>query len=356
MESNEIKLQQLFYYTAISLSVLILLYAGKTLFIPMFYGLLIALVLYPFCSGLEARGFNKTVAIIIGMIIVTLFIIGLGSLLILQIKALQHDFPELKARFLANIPELKAWIYSTSGISQAAQDKWWSDFKSSPSIFTSSTIRNTMSATFNMIYIGYITPVFTVLFLYNRKVFVQFLSSLAGAEYKDKLSVILRETVTSYANFIKGMIKVYLIVGTLNSLGLLLLGIKHALLFGYLTAIMTIIPYIGIFVSSMLPISVAWLTKGHILYPLGVIAVFSFVQYLEGNIIFPRVVGSQLNISTWATLVAIIAGGILWGISGMILFIPFIGMLKIVSDYIPEWKSLNILISRRSQPDPAGQA
>lgn len=355
MGSDEIKLQQLFYYIAIPLCVLFLLYAGRSLFIPMFYGLLIALVLYPFCRGLEARGFNKTVAIIIGMIIVTLLILGLGSLLILQVKALQHDLPELKARFLANIPEIQAWIYSASGISQEAQNKWWSDFKSSPSLFTGSNIRNTMAATFHSIYIGYITPVFTVLFLYNRKVFVQFLSFLAGDQYKDKLSVILRETVMTYAQFIKGMIKVYLIVGTLNSIGLLLLGIKHALLFGYLTAIMTIIPYIGIFVSSMLPISVAWLTKGHILYPIGVIAVFSFVQYLEGNIIFPRVVGSQLNISTWATLVGVIVGGILWGISGMILFIPFIGMLKIVSDYIPEWKALNILISRSPQTEPAGK-
>lgn len=75
--------------------------------------------------------------------------------------------------------------------------------------------------------------------------------------------------------------------------------------------------------------------------------VLSFVQYLEANIIFPKVVGKQLNISIWATLVAIIAGGIIRGVSGMILFIPLVAILKIVSDNnIEEMKALNIILNR----------
>lgn len=94
---------------------------------------------------------------------------------------------------------------------------------------------------------------------------------------------------------------------------------------------MTIIPYLGIIISALLPITIAWITKDSIWYPIGVVGVFILVQYLEANVIFPKVVAKQLNISTWATLVAIIAGGILWGMSGMILFIPFLGMLKLVT-------------------------
>jgi predicted PurR-regulated permease PerM len=136
-------------------------------------------------------------------------------------------------------------------------------------------------------------------------------------------------------------------VGILNSIGLLALGVKHAILFGMLCSIMTIIPYVGIVVSALLPISVAWITTNSVWYPLGVIAVFSFVQYLEANVIFPKVVGTEIHVSTWATLVAIIAGGILWGVSGMILFIPFVAILKIVTDHIDEWKPLNSLLSRQ---------
>ena len=129
-------------------------------------------------------------------------------------------------------------------------------------------------------------------------------------------------------------------------MGLLALGVKHAFLFGMLTAIMTIVPYIGIVVSAMLPISVAWITTGTIWTPLGVITVFSIVQYLEANIIFPLIVGAELNVNTWSTLVAVIAGGIIWGVSGMVLFMPFIAVLKIISDHVEEWKPLNVLLSR----------
>jgi predicted PurR-regulated permease PerM len=142
------------------------------------------------------------------------------------------------------------------------------------------------------------------------------------------------------------MVTVYFIVGCLNTVGLLALGIPHALLFGMLTAVMTIIPYIGIIISALIPISIAWLTKDSIWYPVGVIAVFAIVQYFEANVIFPRVVGTKLRISTWAMLVGVISGGLLWGVSGMILFIPLLGIFKIVLDYIPEWQPVKLLLER----------
>jgi predicted PurR-regulated permease PerM len=103
----------------------------------------------------------------------------------------------------------------------------------------------------------------------------------------------------------------------------------------------------GIVISALLPISVVWLQTGNVFYPLGVVAVFTVVQYLEANVIFPKVVGRQLDVSTLAVLVAIIAGGIIWGVAGMVLFIPFIAILKIISDNIEEWKPINLLLSRK---------
>jgi predicted PurR-regulated permease PerM len=79
-----------------------------------------------------------------------------------------------------------------------------------------------------------------------------------------------------------------------------------------------------------------------------VVAVFAVVQYLEANIIFPKVVGIQLNVSTWAMLVAVIAGGVLWGVSGMVLFIPLAALLKLATDYVEEWKPLNDLLGRNA--------
>jgi len=195
-------------------------------------------------------------------------------------------------------------------------------------------------------------PVYAALILYNRSVLVAFLTKLAGKANEKELQSVLVKVIHTYFNFIKGMMMVYLIVGILNSVGLFALGIRHALLFGMLTAVMTLVPYVGIFISALLPISIAWITKDSIWYPIGVIAVFTFVQYLEANVIFPRVVGGRLNVSTLATLVAVIAGGILWGVSGMILFIPFVGILKVIIDYFPGWQALGILLNRTNEVRP----
>lgn len=331
----------------VTVFLLVILYFGRTLFIPMCYGLLIAIVLYPVCRWLEQRGWPRSLAITAGLLIVALLFTALVTLLVIQLHVFWKDFPALLAKLKPALIQFQAWIASF-GISTPAQDQWWQQTLQQMGSNMGGFIKATLSAGMGGFVTLFLVPVYAALFLYNRAVFVRFLARLAGTEYREQLQVILQEVIHTYFNFIKGMVIVYLIVGTLNSIGLLALGIPHAILFGMLTAVMTIIPYVGIFISALLPISVAWITKDSIWYPLGVVAVFAFVQYLEGNLIFPRVVASQLKVSTWATLVAIFGGGILWGVSGMILFIPFTGIFKIISDHLPGTflGHLNVLLDR----------
>ena len=194
-----------------------------------------------------------------------------------------------------------------------------------------------------------LVPIFASLFLYHRETFVKFLELLLGDHQKNNLFTIIKESIVTYYRFVKGTFFVYIIVGILNSVGLLALGIDHAIVFGMITAFMTVIPYIGILISAALPVSLALVTKDSLWYATGVVAVFSFVQYLEANIIFPKVVGQQLNLSTWSVLVAIIIGTILWGIAGMILFVPFAAILKIISEHTDALKPLSIVLSRNKK-------
>ncbi len=334
------------FVSAISI---LLLYFGRTLFVPMFYGLFIAIVLYPVCRWMEKHGFPRSLAIATGLLVVFLLFAALVWLLIAQLNAFLNDLPELKAKLQPALTELQQWLERNFNISIASQNEWWQNESNQLSGNAPGLIGGLFSQTLSGLFTLFITPVFAALFLYNRKDFVLFLEKLLGEKYKDRLHQVLGQTILTYFHFIKGMVFVYFIVGVLNSIGLLALGIRHAILFGFLTAIMTIIPYLGIIISALLPITIAWITKDSIWYPIGVVGVFVFVQYLEANVIFPKVVATQLNISTWATLVAIIAGGILWGVSGMILFIPFLGMLKLVTDNIPEWEAINTLIRRREE-------
>jgi predicted PurR-regulated permease PerM len=331
---------QIIFFTAL------ILYFGRILFIPLFYGLFIAIVLYPVNKYLERKGWPRSLAIAVCLLIVTILIAALLMLLFFEIKAFTQDLPELQPQIVRGVQQLQQWLQDKFDVSIAAQAAWLDNAPTTLKNSAGQFLQGTLQATMNTLFIAFMIPVYTALFLYSRGMFVRFLQTMVGEKYKSQLRMILHKTVHTYHSYIKGMILVYIIVGILNSIGLFALGVEHAILFGMLTAIMTIIPYIGIIVSAMLPISLAWITTGSIWIPLAIVAVFAFVQYLEANIIFPNVVGAQLNVNTWATLVSIIAGGIIWGVSGMILFIPFIAILKIIADYVEDWKPLKILLSR----------
>lgn len=140
------------------------------------------------------------------------------------------------------------------------------------------------------------------------------------------------------------MLLVYLTVGILNSIGLAIIGVPHPVLFGFIASVLTFIPYIGIMTASLLPITVAWVTYNSIWYPVAVIGVFAFVQFLEAYLIFPLAVGKRLKLNTLVVFVVIILGGMLWGAAGMILFIPMVSILKLIADKSPKLHYLSDIL------------
>jgi predicted PurR-regulated permease PerM len=341
-QSNTQPIQPFLKYLQIVLFSAVILYFGKTLFIPLFLGLLIAIVMYPVCRWLEKHSWSRSFAIATCLLIITILFSALFLILIWQLNMFSKDAPAILNRLTETMQEIQAWLNEHLGLATDLRNNWSEKLSGTIAAILQSTFQTTV----NTLFILFLTPVYTALLLYHRKTFVQYLKLVTPKKYQHQLDTILQQTIHTYFSYIKGMVLVYLIVGILNSIGLFALGVKQPILFGMLCAIMTIIPYVGIFISALLPISVIWMETGNILYPLGVVAVFGFVQYLEANIIFPKVVGTQLHVSTLAMLVAIIAGGIIWGVAGMVLFIPFAAILKIISDNIEEWKPINLLLGR----------
>lgn len=320
----------------------IILYLAQSLLIPLCYGLFIAIVLYPLCKWLELRKWKRGLAITVSLLLVLVLTALLLWILTEEISTFVKELPAIKKMAVPSLLALEEWITANLGF-KISVEKIWLQLTSTE--YLMNYLQIGVGEATNMMFMVFIVPVFTVLFLYNRERFVAFVNSIF-VNAQINVQQILKQVIHTYFKFIKGMVLVYLIVGILNSTGLLLLGVEHALLFGMLTAILTIIPYVGIIIGAAIPMSLAYLSTGSLWMPLAIAAVFTFVQYLEANVIFPKVVGEQLNLNTWSVLVAILAGGIVWGVSGMILFIPFAGVLKILSQHIPSWKTLNILLSK----------
>ncbi|HNU88135.1 MAG TPA: AI-2E family transporter, partial [Ferruginibacter sp.] len=223
MEKHGILSTRTVTFLAATVFIFLLLYFGRTLFVPMFYGLFIAIVLYPVCRWLENHGFSKSMAITTGLLLVLAVFTALVWILVLQFNAFMQDLPELKAKLLPSLTGLQNWLADNFNFSIASQNEWWQKTSESLSGNSSGMVAGIFDKTVSGLFSLFIIPVFAALFLYNRKDFVLFLEKLTGDVYKERLHHILNQTIITYFHFIKGMTFVYLIVGVLNSIGLLAL-------------------------------------------------------------------------------------------------------------------------------------
>lgn len=319
--------------------VCLLLYFGRTVLIPLSFAVLISFILYPVCVWFQKRGVGRLVAIIMALAIVMLMVMGLLWLLVSQFLSFVEEWPSLQTKITQAIAELSRILTESFGLSLERQRALLSSLSDQSGSNLLTIVRNTVSASAGSLVMVILIPVYVVLILHYRQHWMRILGRIFPDERPEELRGILRLTIQTYYNFIKGMAVVYLLVGLLNSIGLLLLGIPHAFLFGFIASILTFVPYVGIMIGSLLPITLAWVTYDSLWYPVGIVAIFTFVQYLEANLIFPLAVSKRLQVNTLVTLVAIFVGGLLWGVSGMILFVPFVAIVKLIADHNPRWKS-----------------
>ncbi|AOW09800.1 AI-2E family transporter [Flavobacterium gilvum] len=325
--------------------VLVILYFGKSLFIPLSFALLISFLLYPICRWLEQKGIYRSFAIGLSLISIVFIFTAILYLLLAQIIEFSNEWESLEVKFEETLNQLSLFLTNQFGINEEKQLNYIKTILNNSSSQAFLLLKNTVYSFSESLFHLLIIPIFTALILYYRQLLVQALYHFFSLDKKEMIHEIIVETIQEYYKFIKGMLAVYLIVGILNSIGLAIIGIPYPFLFGFTASILTFIPYIGIMVSSLLPITVAWITFNSIWYPIGVVAVFSFVQLLEAYIIFPYAVGKRLKINTLAILIMVIAGGILWGAAGMILFVPFISIVKLLANRTESLKSLSLLLS-----------
>lgn len=327
-----------------TLLISVLLYFGKALFIPLSFAILISFILYPICKSMEKKGVNKSVAIFLSLFGMLLLISSIAYLFFLQIISFSNEWYFFKAKLIETALQLSNYLSDKFNLSTENQNTFLKNIIGNSGTHAISFLKDTLYSVSESLFYLLIIPVYSALILYHRQLLINVLYHIFPSKKKESIREILLGTTHAYYDFIKGMLMVYLIVGILNSIGLAIIGIPHPILFGFTASILTFIPYVGILISSLLPIAISWITFNSIWYPIGVIFVFGIVQFLEAYIIFPFVVGNRLKINSLAIIIVILVGGILWGAAGMILFIPFISIAKLIADRTKSLKIVSILL------------
>ncbi|MGZ5243687.1 MAG: AI-2E family transporter [Bacteroidia bacterium] len=338
-------------YLIIIVIFFVFMYVARPILVPLSFGILFAMLLYPLCRLLENNGFPRILAIAVTLIIVVLTISGLVTLLSTQIYSFVEDLPDIAERVDAIVDDIEWYLFKNFNIQVDAGDSFVQNslakFLDSGSILLAGTI-STFSVVFN--FIG-LVPVYIFLFLLYRSSFRDFLMYISPVERHRAIRRIIEQVQKVVQNYIIGMFTVMGLVGVLNSIALFIIGVDYAIFFGFFAALLMIIPYIGVLIGSLLPAFFALVTKDSTFYPLAVIASFSLIQFLEGNFITPKITGSKVQINALAAIIGLVVGGYLWGTAGLIIFMPFVAILKVLFDNIEPLKPYGMLLGTEIYSD-----
>lgn len=337
------------YMKALSVMVFIIvlvffLIVGKGLLVPLFMGGFFSILFTPLSSLLEKYRVPRTLSCFISLLLMTALVIGLLSFIITNIVSFTKDFNNVSERLVSVAREVDNWTYQNFGINENLAEKAESDFLLELLNQNSGSISNFALNTIGSMSGLVLIPVFMFFFLLYR----DHLTKMMVMVYRDKDPVLVKLRITNLRkviqNYIVGVGKVMLILAILNISAYSIIGVKHAIFFGILGAILNIIPYVGPFFGVLLPIIYSFLTMDSLIYPLIIFISFQLIQLLEGNFLTPKIVGGNVNLNAFITFLGLLVGGAIWGVAGMILVIPTMAILREIFELNEDTKPFALLL------------
>jgi len=343
--NSSFSIQRLAYYLICLCIALTVLYIGASFFIPIVYGIFFAFMLKPICDRYERIVRNRVVAILLTLITVFITLGGIFTFFVVEIVEVVNEADDILANIQSSAYDLLAVFGEFFGLREREVFAMINDqiegLTAAPiGILTSGlSTSGAMVANFSLIVI------YTFFFLLYSTALKRFvLGQLSGA-IKTEGEVTIKEVQNVATNYLGGMLTVMLILGVMNSVGLWVIGVRFALVWGFLGAMLAIIPYVGTFIGGMLPFTYAVATLDSYWQPLAVILLYVTVQSIEGNLITPKVVGNSVKINALAAIVSLIFGALFWGLAGVVLAIPLLAMIRVVLNHIDATRPVALLLS-----------
>lgn len=323
--------------TVVLLGLILIVFIFSTLadtLIPLAFAAFLSVLLNPLCNRFEKLGIKKIYAIIISMFIALVITAGVFYFLATQMIQFADSAPMLKDKLTIIFADFKGWVQTTFNLPIAKQDQMIKEALGNSKALVGKTV-GSLLGTLSIIFL---LPVYIFLMLFYKTLILNFLFEVFAEENSSKVGEVLSETKSAIQSYIVGLLIEMLIVAAMNSAALLLLGVKYGILIGCIGAILNLIPYLGGIIAIALPVLMATVTKDGYTTQLGVIAAYAIIQFIDNNILVPRIVSSKVQINALVSIVVVLLGNQLWGVSGMFLSIPFVAVLKIIFDRIDELK------------------
>lgn len=305
-----------------------LMVIGKSFLVPFTWSLLIALSSLKLIEWVEHKTkMSLGLIIFFYLIFILLILFGIGYFFYIELHKIFADLPSLLQKISDRLHELSV-SFASMGIpipdhlDKTFITNWVNQHNDIVYNFISAFGLNIWNIILIMFYLFFL--------LYYKDLVPQFFT----AHIKDKRHlVVVRERVQKSLNltrsYIYGIMILTLISAVMFYAILLIFGLKYALFFGVFLGLLNLIPFVGNPIGLAVIFLFSIITMDNMFIPVMIIAALFAVNFVQDNVIRPMIIGDKLEMNAFTVFVAIIIGGMIWGVSGMILFIPLIGIWKI---------------------------
>lgn len=320
-----------------------ILFIGKEILVPLAFAWLLAILLNPIVNFLQHKKINKIVSILLAIVLMILVAAGILFFIGSQLSKFVDLLPQLKQKTHELSEQGLSWFSNTFNITTPKVTGWIEEQKAK-GMQSASGIAGAALGSVSGLFVGLLLlPVYIFLFLFYKSLLLQFISKLFSKEDHTVVTDVLNETKALIQNYLIGLLIEMSIVATLNSVALMLIGIKYAILLGVIGAILNLIPYIGGIVAIALPMIMGLMTDSPI-SALYVFIAYLLIQFIDNNFLVPKIVASKVKVNALVSIIVVLIGGALWGVAGMFLSIPLIAILKVIFDRIESLEPFGYVI------------
>ncbi|QGY47666.1 AI-2E family transporter [Maribellus comscasis] len=320
----------------------------KNVLIPLVVAMFLSYLMYPLVWGIERRGVNRAISILM-VLFTVIVLIGVSTFLLsLRASNISIDFDEVKEQLDDKSISVQHIVKEKLGINGSTADYYVDEALDNIASSWQSEIGTFFSATTTTLFQIGILPVFVFFLLFYRTKTARFIFRITPREKRPTTLHILREISTVTTKYLGGLFLVVTILAVLNSLGLFIIGIKHALVFGVLAAFLNLIPYAGTFLGGFIPFAYVFFIDPNPFAPmLKIAALFVVIQFIENNLLTPNIVGNSIKINPLAIILSLLFANMVWGIAGMLVVVPVLATVKVIMRNIENLKPYAFLISDR---------
>jgi predicted PurR-regulated permease PerM len=312
-----------------------LFYIGQGIIVPIMMSFLYAVLLRPVVLFLSSKlHLPHVLAAILAVLFFCTIIIGLFTFMSMQISDIVSDFNKIERNLSIHLHNLQGYVRDNFHVSKREQQQYINDATKNSIEKGKEMLGTTLLSFTDTLVALTLIPIYTFLILLYRTHFMKFLSKLCPKIYHERLQDILMQVKVAVKSYIMGLILEMIAVSVLTSLGFMIIGVEYAVLLGIITGVLNLIPYIGILVAGVLSIIASLTGSPDLSIVVGVIVVNIIVQLVDNNVLVPMIVNSKVEINAFVSIIGIIIGGALSGVSGMFLAIPVIAVIKVICDRV----------------------